>query len=133
MASQPQILIWAGDAQRAQRIRVALGELLESESIVCHHRQAPEDVIATVLDNSADLLIADLGEVGACGVTTLRSCRRVCPRLRLITIATTFNEHFRRGVLPLGVHFYLATDFVEEELQESVRSALGLSPRGAAP
>jgi DNA-binding NarL/FixJ family response regulator len=133
MASQPQILIWAGDAQRARRIEEALGELLESGSVICHHRQAPEDVIAAVLDNRSDLMIADLGEVGPCGVTTLQSCRRVCPRLRLITIAATFNEHFRSGVLSLGVHFYLATDFVEEELQESVRSALGLSPRGAAP
>lgn len=133
VAKQSQILVWAGQPDRVQRIEAALAGLVRGGAAEFRHQAAPEAVLSAVLDDQADLLIADLDEVAEREVLTLRSCRRARPRLPLIVITSVFGERFRSGVLPLGVHFYLAADFVSAELDESVRSALGLSVLPGSP
>jgi DNA-binding NarL/FixJ family response regulator len=124
MGSGPRcVLIWSDDTAEAQRVAGALAPLRlpERAGVACCDNA--EEMMAAVLDDRADVLIADLGSGSQRTVTALRNVKRVRPRLPMIVLTSVFDERFRTEVLPLGIHCYLLRDFETDELFESVRSA----------
>ncbi len=122
-----RILLWSADAACAESVTEALRPLTDPDGGGIHWLESPEEVMAEILDNGADLLIADLGDVSSRAVVSLRNCKRVRPRLPVIVLTSTFEDQFRTEVLPLGIHYYLSRAFEAEELAESARSALKLA------
>jgi DNA-binding NarL/FixJ family response regulator len=122
-------VIWSTDPDCGRAVTGVLARLDEIADVSIQWRDDPEEVLAEVLDDRADLLVWDLGEVPSRAVTALRNCKRVRPRLPVIVLTSTFDDQFRKKVLPLGVHYYLSREFDPGELLESARSALGLLSR----
>lgn len=133
MTRSRRILIWTQSEDRASKARAALADLLEMSLVECSEEERSEEVMAAVLGDRADLLVADLGDVPHCAVVTLQNVKRVRPKMPVITISSEFNEQFREGVLPLGIHFFLSADYPGEELCESVKSGLKLETPNPRP
>lgn len=127
-AGKSRVLIWSEDQIHCARIVKTLEKALplSSEQItVCTNG---EEVMATLLDRGADVLLCDLGAEQRRVAAALANCKRIRPRLPIVALTADFGEVFRSKVLPLGLHYYLGADFEDSELVESVRSAMATAP-----
>lgn len=122
--SSPRVLVWSADTAVSQRAVQALRALSAGERAAVESSESAEDVMAAVLDDRVDVLIADMAGASARQATALRNVKRVRPRLPVVVLASVFDDRLRSEVLPLGIHCHLLRDFESPELAEAVRSAL---------
>lgn len=126
--SKSRVLIWSEDRRHASQIVETLERSLSldpGQITVCTNG---EEAMAILLDRGADVLLCDLGEEQRRAAAALANCKRLRPRLPIVALTADFGEVFRSKVLPLGLHYYLSRDFEENELIESVRSAIAAAP-----
>lgn len=124
-APRARIGVWSGEPAVISRVSSQLRPL----GVSIEGLESSEEVMAGVLDDRIDVLIADLGAVSPRRVAALRNLKRVRPRLPVIVLAAVFDERFRQEVMPLGVYCHLLPDGEEEELLQAARSALTLASR----
>lgn len=125
-AGPRHVLIWTSDSALAEAVTRALAPLANRGEAVVETAAVAEEIMAAVLDDRVDVLVADLGACAGRPVTALRNCKRVRPRLPVVVLASVFDETFSGQVLPLGIHCHHLREFEAEEMLQSVRSALRL-------
>jgi DNA-binding NtrC family response regulator len=105
-------------------IRDALHELFEEEHL-CHLAGTAEEALEWLEKEKYDVVLTDISMPGLSGLELLGLLRLRQPETPVIIISGLSDQEHARGLTQMGAFDYLVKPFRLENIEKSVRRAIG--------